>query len=132
MSLIGDKDNVFLMGVVPDREGAIFSIYASGAIGGSVFKQYTDYFPLNISTNIRDINPAYKLSDYVINYKGEKYILIGIEKDGYEGPTQDPNKDGETKGGAADFTWVFFVLGGAGAIGGVFLIMKLRKRVRAA
>ena len=131
MSLIGDKDNVFLMGVVPDREGSIFSIYASGAIGGSVFKQYTDYFPLNISSNVKNTNKEYTLADYVINYKGEKYILIGIEKDGYDGPTLDQQKENATKGGA-DFTWVFFVLGGAGAIGGVFLIMKLRKRVRAA
>jgi hypothetical protein len=133
MSLIGDKDNVYLMGVVPDNEGTLFSIYQSGAISGSVFKQYESYFPINISNNVTNINPEYKTSDYVINFQGEMYILVGVEMDGYvsgdEGFTED-DKSGNKK--KSDFTWVLFVLGGIGAVGGVFLIMKLRKRVRAA
>ena len=136
MSAIGNRDNIYIMGVVPDKEGAIFSIYPSGAIGGSVFKGYQTYFPLNITTNISNINPEYKVDDYVIKYNGKKYVLIGVEKDGYSGsdtPVEDENQGGENaKKGGGNFTWVFFVLGGVGAVGGVFLIMKLRKRVRAA
>ena len=45
-------------------------------------------------------------------------------------PTKPTKPGGSESSGS--FTWVFYILGGVGAIGGVFLIMKLRKRVRAA
>ena len=40
-------------------------------------------------------------------------------------------KDKETEK-SADFTWILYVLGAVAIIGGIFLLMKLRKRVRAA
>jgi hypothetical protein len=97
------------------------------------FKQYETYFSINTSTNITNINPNYKVNDYIINLKGEKYILIGIVNGAATSDDESGEKENtlEKKGGA-NFTWIFYILGGAGAVGGVFLIMKLRKRVRAA
>ena len=133
MRIIGDKDALYLLGVVPDKEGAVFSIYASGAVQGSAFKQFESSFPINISTNINNINPEYKINDYIINYKGEKYILVGVEVNGYTGGEVPKDEEiEEVKNKKGNFTWIFFVLGGVGAVGGVFLVMKLRKRVRAA
>lgn len=137
MSKIGNDDRVYLMGVVPDKTGAIFSIY-TGSIRGEIFKQYDQYFNLNISTNLTDINPEYKLDDYFINFNGDKYILIGIDRGASSDINVNPedsqgNENGENKKGeSSDMTWLLYVLGVVGVIGGGFLIMKLRKRVRAA
>ena len=132
MSIIGNNDSIYFMGIVPDKEGAIFSIYASGALRGETFKQYETYFSINTSTNITNINPAYTVNDYIINFKGEKYILIGIEKGTSQSTdSQTPEQESKKKK-STSFTWIFYVLGAGGAVGGVFLIMKLRKRVRAA
>ena len=136
MGIVADNDSVYLMGVVPNKGGALFSIYASGALEGKLFKQYENgQFPINISTNIKNRDPNYKLDDYVINYMGDKYIIVGIEKGTYVAPgeeNEEVKKENEKEQSSIDFTWALYALGGIGAIGGIFLIMKLRRRIRAA
>ena len=139
MSIIGDKDLIYFIGVVPDKDGKAFTIYKEG-VSGSVFKQYTNSFPIRTSANVTNINPEYDLKDYLINYQGKKYVLIAIQDNKSTGGSQS-NDNSTNQGGASNsksgdggssFTWIFYVLGAAGAVGGGFLIVKLRKRVRAA
>jgi len=65
MSEIGNKDLIYFMGVVVDKEGKVFSIYKEG-ISGEVFKQYTNSFPIRALSNINDINSEYTKEDYLI------------------------------------------------------------------
>ena len=126
------------MGVVPNygqEEGAIFSILRDG-VNGRVFKEESNSFRINASTNISNIAQGYTIEDYLINYNGKKYILICIDDDGarYEdNDNQDEVNQNENKGNeGSDMSWVLYGLGTIGVLGGGYVILKLRKRVRAA
>ena len=77
-------------------------------------------------------------TDYIINMNGKKYVLICIKDNaaniGEETKDEEINIDVKTEEdeGISNLTIVLSVLGGIGAIGGGFLIMRLKKRVRAA
>lgn len=78
------------------------------------------------------------IKDALITIEGKEYLIMAlsdtdvIEEGGSDsqGGNQQGNKGGS--GGGGSFTWIFYVLGVIGVLGGGFLIMKLRKRVRAA
>ena len=136
--IIQDDDAIYFMGIVPDKSGSVFSIISSGVVSGKSFRVNATSFQINIDNNISDvINPSIGASNYVINFKGDYYIMLCIKIGGYDDPNPDPEPVNPDNGGNKDkkssnFTWVFYVLGGIGAIGGGFLIMKLRRKVRAA
>lgn len=138
MSDIGDKDKVHLLGIVPNDTSAVFSIY-TGGITGKAFKSYTNSFPVNITQLKPYIDSEYSIEDYVININGEKYILIGVEKNASGSSSDDSNGGSGTTNtnkknntSSSNFTWALYVLGGIGVLGGGFLILRLKKRVRAA
>lgn len=136
MSEVGDNDKVYFMGVVPNKNGSIFSIMSEG-VKGKIFKEHTSSFPINIKTNITNIAEGYTTNDYIINFNGGKYILIGIQKGGFEGDEEvvtpeKPKEETKKEEKETNMTWLLYVLGIGGVLGGGFLIMKLRKRVRAA
>ena len=70
------------------------------------------------------------------DYDGKKYILICIDDDGarYEdNDNQDQTNENKNKGNeGSNMSWVLYGLGTIGVLGGGFMIMKLKKRVRAA
>lgn len=137
---INNNDIVHFMGIVPNKDieevGTIFSIYTSGGVKGQVFKQSQldrGYFALDIYANITGIDEDYTVDDYLINFKGDVYILVGIVRNGVEEDTSNNEGNTGNKGTkGSDFTWLLYALGIGGALGGGFLIMRLRKRVRAA
>ena len=146
MGSIGDNDLVYFMGVVPEgisasEAGKIFSIY-SGYVSGKAFKGFEDLFRFDIHSNISDkINENLNVNDYIINFNGNKYILIAIiNGEGSPGHGGAENKPGgsegdkkeEDKGEVKPVTIVLYGLGGIAAIGGIFLVISFRKKVRAA
>ena len=61
------------------------------------------------------------------------FIMILVDNDDGRGVVETPDTgESSSNAGAASFTWVFYVLGVIGVLGGGFLMMKLRKKVRAA
>ena len=136
MSEIGNRDLVYFMGIVPDsEERGIFSIYSNAVIGQN-FKTYTEQFQINTSTQISGINSAYTRNDYLIQMDGKLYILVAIKKDAYTGSLDEdvdaPTGEKQEEKAKKNVSWIFFLLGGIGVLGGGFLIMRLRRRVRAA
>ena len=131
----GDNDSIYFMGIVPDKDGRVFSILTQ-PITGRVFKQNPNQFSVNIAANVTNINPNYTLNDYVINFNGEKYILMCIidneDSVGGDTPSQGGDSNQDNDEGGASFTWIFYILGGAGTIGGGYLVIRLRKKVRVA
>ena len=137
-NVINDSNKLYFMGVVPNygqEEGAIFSILRDG-VNGRVFKEESNSFRINASTNISNIAQGYTIEDYLINYNGKKYILICIDDDGarYEdNDNQDQTNENKNKGNeGSNMSWVLYGLGTIGVLGGGYVILKLRKRVRAA
>jgi len=100
-------------------------------VSGEVFKEYTSSFPLDIYENIVS-ETGNSVGDYVINYKGDKYVLICIEENAIEEEEEKPQDNNKEESGGGGTTVILFALGGIGALGGAFLIMKMRKKVRAA
>ena len=87
----------------------------------------------NLSTSIRLNDPA--ALENMIEINGETYlILLLVENDDGNGNVSNPNggNNGGSSNSAASFTWIFYVLGAVGVLGGGFLVMKLRKKVKAA
>ena len=88
----------------------------------------------NLSTSIRLNDPA--ALQNMIEINGETYlILLLVDNDDGNGNVSDPNGEGSNGGSSnsgASFAWVFYVLGAVGVVGGGFLVMKLRKKVKAA
>jgi hypothetical protein len=89
----------------------------------------------NLSTSIKLNDPI--ALDSIIEINGQAYLMIIlVENDDGNGNVEKPEEEttntGASSQGGGSFTWVFYVLGVIGVIGGGFLIMKLRKRVRAA
>ena len=60
-------------------------------------------------------------------------MMMIVSNDG-EIPEEEITNNASTNKGnsAASYTWVFYVLGAIGVLGGGFLIARLRKKVRAA
>ena len=60
--------------------------------------------------------------------------IIDVEDDGVEDTPNQGNQSTNNQGdkSSGSFTWVFILLGGIGAVAGVIVLIKLKKRVRAA
>ena len=82
---------------------------------------------LNIldSTNIEANYGVYSGSGGNLNVKGQVKTVA-------KNMAYNLNGSNSKGGSGGNMTWVFTALGAVGAIGGIFLIIKLRKRVRAA
>ena len=97
-------------------------------------RKYNGSDVYNLSTSIRLNDPA--ALENMIEINGETYlILLLVDNDDGNGNVTDPDGEGNNKGSSnsgASFAWVFYVLGAVGVVGGGFLVMKLRKKVKAA
>ena len=78
------------------------------------------------------------IAESLINIDDDYYLMmLLVDNDGALDESDDPTQKGENnqdekENEGASFTWIFYVLGVIGVLGGGFLIMRLRKRVRAA
>ena len=96
---------------------------------------FPEQFPINTSSQISGINKNYNRNDYLIQMNGKLYVLVAIQEDAYTGNLEDivdtPTESTEEES-KKSLSWLFYLLGGIGVLGGGFLIMRLRRRVRAA
>ena len=77
------------------------------------------------------------ISDSLIEIDGNYYLMMIMVDNDTSGPieddtTQDDSSSGGDNGGGTSFTWIFYILGIIGVLGGGFLVIKLRNKVRAA
>ena len=124
---IGENDLVYILGIVPDKEGVVFVI--ENEIRGEIFKNNggTSNF------NIRNINEEYEVKDYMMNIGTKQYVLIGIMKDAYVAPPEEEHNSNESNEDIGlGINIATIILGVLGVLGGGFLIMRMRKQVSAA
>jgi len=119
-SKIKKTDGVYVIGINENQEYVNLIKYN----GSDLYNTVTD-----IKAN------AVGVRDALIEIEGKYYLMMVMSDineelgDEQEEVTKGPQK---SDNGGSSFTWVFYVLGVIGVLGGGFLIMKLRKKVRAA
>ena len=77
------------------------------------------------------------IAESLIEIDGKYYLMMIMVDNDTSNPTggnesQDQAGSNANKGKETSFTWIFYILGVIGVLGGGFLVIKLRNKVRAA
>jgi hypothetical protein len=114
------------------------SVYVIGISSSNNYVNLIKYNGKDLYNSITNVKAnAAGVSESLIMINGKAYLMMAlVDGEGASSENQEGTQQGgsTTKGnsGGGSFTWIFYVLGVIGVLGGGFLIMKLRKRVRAA
>ena len=110
-------------------------VYVIGMNASQEYVSLIKYNGSDLYNTITDIKAnAAGVRDALIEIEGKYYLMMALSNSNEDlGSAEEdiPQGTQNQNNGSGSFTWIFYVLGVIGVLGGGFLIMKLRKRVRA-
>jgi len=114
------EDSVYIIGVVPNKEGRMFSILKE-SVTGEVFEHNKDNFSLEFD----GLDDNYEIKDYLMDYLGKQYVLIGvIDNQVAEQPQEESQEQQEER----NMIWIICSLGAVVMLVGGMFIFKFKRR----